>query len=677
MGPGFGGPPGRGRDELYEKMKTPKPKSLREVPGYLRTVTKDTFSRLLYIFRLVYEARPVLLFVMIFMAIFNGVMPVVGTYITANLLSKIVLRLSDPAVDLWVPLILQFGYTFFYMLVNSLKSMITSISGELVTNHVKVKIMNKAKEVDLASFDMPDFYERLENANREAGSRPVNIMENTFGLVSRMITMVSYIVILCGLIFQLDWYAAVFAVSFVALSVTTALVSFKFRRKHFLYMRRRSKDRRQMSYYSDTLVNKDMVKELRLFDLSDLFIGRYKEVFERYFKGLRSLVYQEHAWSLSLNLLTAVVNCILFYIIATNIGQIGDYTVYTGALNSVSATVTAIITTLGSIYEGTLFIDNMILFMNEKRTILPTIPEPRHPRRHTGHRLEVKNVSFAYPGSDRKVLKNINLTLEPGDTAVLVGLNGAGKTTLIKLLTRLYDPTEGMILLDGHDIREYDTAELYKLYGIIFQDFGKYAVNVRENISFGRLEKEATDEEISGAAKQSSADLFIDALPRKFDTPLMRYFEPDGVELSIGQWQKLSIARAFYADSDILILDEPTASLDPMAEQEIFNQFDRLRGDKTTIFVSHRLSSATVADKIIVLKGGEIVEMGDHKTLMAQHGEYYTLFSTQAKRYLEGGGEGRIPPEGPSGEPPRGPRPGNGGPPPMRGEGTFDTREES
>ncbi len=632
------------REALYEKMKVPPPTSWRDLPRYLKEVLGGTFSRLGYIFRLVYEARPSLLYVMIFMAIFNGVMPVVGTYITANLLSMIVRRLSDPTVNLWIPLIFQFGYSFLYTLVNSLNGIVTNISGELVTNHVKVKIMNKAKEVDLASFDMPDFYERLENANREAGSRPVNIMENTFGMVSRIISMVSYIVILCGLIFRLDWYAGLFAFLFVALSVTTALVSFRFRRKRFLYMRNRSKDRRQMNYYSDMLVNKDMVKELRLFDLSDVFIGRYKEVFGRYFKGLRSLIYRENGWNLTLNLLTTVVNCILFYIIATNIGQIGDYTIYTGALNSVSSAMTNIITTLGSIYEGTLFIDNMILFMKEKRTIVPSLETPREPVRHIGHRIEVRNVSFAYPGSDRRVLRNINFTLEPGDTAVLVGLNGAGKTTLIKLLTRLYDPTEGEILLDGHNIKEYDTEELYRLYGIIFQDFGKYAVTVEENIRFGDIGKEHRPGDVQESAEQAAASTFIEALPHGFDTPLMRYFEPDGIELSIGQWQKLSVARAFYADSDILILDEPTASLDPMAEQEIFNQFDRLRGEsgsggkktKTTIFVSHRLSSATVADKIILLKNGQIAEMGDHHTLMAKKGEYYTLFSTQAKRYVEG-----------------------------------------
>ena len=225
--------------------------------------------------------------------------------------------------------------------------------------------------------------------------------------------------------------------------------------------------------------------------------------------------------------------------------------------------------------------------------------------------------------------------LEPGDTVVLVGLNGAGKTTLIKLITRLYDPTEGRILLDGHDIREYDLKELYSLYGIIFQDFGKYAVSVRDNIAFSRINDPVDENAVLDAAEKSSATQFIEKLPNEYNTALTRVFEKDGIELSIGQWQKLSIARAFYRDSDSLILDEPTASLAAIAEQEIYNQFDTLRKDKTTIFVSHRLSSATVADKILVIDGGVLTEQGNHQELMKKRGTYYELFSTQAKRYME------------------------------------------
>jgi ABC-type multidrug transport system fused ATPase/permease subunit len=271
--------------------------------------------------------------------------------------------------------------------------------------------------------------------------------------------------------------------------------------------------------------------------------------------------------------------------------------------------------------------------MKEEQTVVPTVEPPAEVKRNVGHTIEFRNVSFRYPGTSKDVIKNVNLTIEPGETVVLVGLNGAGKTTLIKLLTRLYDPTEGVIYLDGRDIREYDTKELYSMFGIIFQDFGKYAVTVDENIRFGDIHKEADRDAVREAAIQSAADEYISNLPNGYDTPLMRIFEKNGIELSGGQWQKLAIARAFYAESDVVILDEPTASLDPLAEQEIFNQFDRLRKSKTTIFVSHRLSSATIADKIVVLEYGRVVECGNHSDLMELNGKYHELFSVQADRY--------------------------------------------
>ena len=272
--------------------------------------------------------------------------------------------------------------------------------------------------------------------------------------------------------------------------------------------------------------------------------------------------------------------------------------------------------------------------MKEKKTLKPLNPAaPEHVKRGS-HTIRFDRVCFRYPGADTDVLHDISFTLQAGEVCVLVGLNGAGKTTLIKLLTRLYDPTSGTIYLDGKDIRAYDLKELYSIFGIIFQDFGKYAFSVSDNIAFGRADKPKDENTVHVAAQRSSADKFIEKLPKKYETPLMRYFSEDGTELSIGQWQKLSIARAFYADSDIIILDEPTASLDALAEQEIFRQFDQLRKGKTTVFVSHRLSSATVATKIIVLESGRIAEEGNHKQLMQAKGKYYELFSAQAERYI-------------------------------------------
>ncbi|MCI8332570.1 MAG: ABC transporter ATP-binding protein [Clostridiales bacterium] len=636
MGPGrFGGPPPH---EMNEKLKEPLPKSIKEIPGFIKRLTHSFFFRLSYIIKLVWEAKKSLLFIMVFLAAFNGISPVISAYISANLLNKVALALTLPdkvlssIVDLVLPaMLLQFAYMFFTNLVNTVGNIITRMSSELVTNHVKVKIMNKAKEIDIASFDRPEFYEKFENASREAGARPIQVINSTFNIVSNLISAVSFIVILSAI----SWTAPLIV---ILLSLPSAIITFYYRKKNFRYMRRRSNDRRKMNYYSDMLVNKDMVKELRLFNLSDTFIFNYNQVFKNYFGGIKKLIRNEGIWNLAIAFVTTAVNCILFFFIAYTVavqnGQIGDYSLYTGALTSIAACVAALVTTTSTIYEGTLFIDNMIVFMNEKKTIVPAIDQPLSIKRGVGHTIEFKDVSFRYPGTNRDVIKHINFTIEPGDTVVMVGLNGAGKTTLIKLLTRLYDPTEGTILLDGHDIKEYKVEELYAMFGIIFQDFGKYAFTVSKNIEFGQIEKQYKEEDIHTAAKASSADAFIQSLPNGYDTPLMRIFEDNGIELSIGQWQKLSIARAFYSDSDILILDEPTASLDPLAEQEIFSQFDELRKDKTTFFVSHRLSSATVASKILVLENGKLIETGDHNELMKKRGAYYQLFSTQAKRYL-------------------------------------------
>lgn len=628
-----------GKGPNYDKIKPKKPKNIKEVPKYLFELTKGFTSRLFYIIKLVWEAKPWILFMMMGYTVINGFLPVISALISKELINSLVYIVTGEAESfstVFKYLIFQFGFIFLSALISAIYNMVLRLSGELVTNHIKLKILNKTKEVDMASFDMPEFYERLENASREAGARPISILQAVFNIVSTMISLVSFIIILAAV-------TPLAPVAIIVFSVPAAIISFIYRKKNFEYMRRRSKDRRQMQYYNELMINKDIAKEVRMFGLADTFIECYKETFSRYFSGIKKLIYAENGWSMGISLVSSAVNCTLFLYIAkqvyNGIIQVGDYTLYTGALQSIAGSVSALISTVAMIYEGTLFIDNMIAFMSEVPTVRPILDKPLTVKRHVPHTIEFRNVSFRYPGCDNYVIKNMNLFLDKGETAVLVGLNGAGKTTLIKLLTRLYDPTEGVVLLDGEDIRKYDTKELYDMFGIIFQDFGKYAFTAGENIMFGQVDKGYEENDIKNAAFMANANDFIERLPDGYDTSLMRYFEDNGIELSIGQWQKLSIARAFYGDSDFLILDEPTASLDAIAEQEIFTQFEKLRQGKTTIFVSHRLSSATTASKIIVIENGELVEMGTHKELMDMKGKYYTLFSTQAKRYVDGADE--------------------------------------
>jgi ABC-type multidrug transport system fused ATPase/permease subunit len=623
------------------RPEIPKPQGLSDVPRYLWQVVGGFFSRLGYIVRLVWETGPWILFCLVFMALFNGFMPVVGSLISSRVLNELQAGFGQSmdralfmASPIFAMLIVLFSYRILNAVLDRIKMATTRIAGERVVRHIRLKIMHKAREIDLAAYDSPAFYEKLENANREAGHRPIQTLSSMLGLISTMIGLVSYVIIL----FRAPgmWWLALVI---VAVSVPSAIITFTYRHKNVRYMFWRSKERRQMDYYSGLMVNKDLVKEIRLYDLSDTFIGRYDEAFDRYYRGVRRLIVGEGAWHVGIALLSSAVNCVFFAMIAFRVfaGEIliGDYTLLTGALTAISTNVATLISSSSAVYEGTLFIDNLMNFMKHEQTVKPRISPPLRVRHGKEHTIVFEHVSFRYPGSDHDVLHDINITLNPGESLVLVGLNGAGKTTLLKLLTRLYDPTAGRILLDGEDLRDYDLQDVYRMFGIIFQDFGKYAESAGENIHFGNVGKEVDEAELHEAARASGASEFIEALPGGYATPLMRIFEQDGAELSGGQWQKLAISRAFYSDSDVLILDEPTAALDALAEQEIYNQFDRLREGKTTIFVSHRLSSATLATKIVVLEYGVVIEEGNHKTLMAKGGRYAELFNTQAERYRE------------------------------------------
>ena len=638
---GYGG---RGPFTDNKKFLEKRPERLKDYPGYLFRMIKGFFSRLFYVFKLIWDTKPVILVFMSVFSVATGVIPVLTAYVTRNIVNSLVDSYGNASFD-YKQVALLIGCLFLYKFltksINLLKHMTTRIAGELITKHIKLMISEKTKELDIASYDNPEFYERLENAQREAGTRPIAVINSTFDAISEIISMVSFIAVLGTL-------SPVAPIIIITLAFPSALINFIFRKKTFLYLRYRSKDRREMNYYSSILVNKDSAKEIKLLGLTDTFIKKFKDVFARYYKGIQRLIVREGVWQTGLSILTLTGNCLLYLYIGYGVWKgdllVGDWTLYTGALTSVASAVQALISASSSVYEGTLFIDNLILFINEKRNVVKKTEEDIKPQKGIPHEIRFSHVGFKYPGCENYVLKDVNFTIKGGETVVLVGLNGAGKTTLIKLLTRLYDPTEGTIYLDGVDIKSFEPEEYYSLFGILFQDFGHYAVTVAENISFGDVRVPQDMERVRSAAAEGDAHSFIEKLRDGYKTPLTRMFEEEGLELSGGQWQKLCIARAYYKDSDILILDEPTASLDAIAEQDIFNKFDELRKEKTTLFVSHRLSSAVNADSVVVLSGGEITEQGPHSKLMENKGQYAKMFMAQAKRYNEGSNFEERPP---------------------------------
>lgn len=632
-------PPRSAHEGLREHQK---PKNFAEWLAGLRSTVTGFVTRLFYVIRMVWEATPLILILMIGLCIVGGILPVIGAYISRDLLNGIaaligkgdvgmsvaeMLEIFRPVIYLFL---VQFLFLFLRRLLTRINSIITAIAGELVTNHIKMMIINKAVTVDQQSFDRPEFYEKLENANREAGMRPLHILTATFDVISSILSAISFIAVLA----TLSIYAPIVI---ILTSIPGAIVNYHYRNRNFFYMRRHSKERREMNYYSNILVNKDHAKEIKILGLGATFVEKYKSVFARYYAGIRKLILKEGVSQILVGLIAVTANCVLFAYVAYHVvfenGAIGDYTLYTGALSSISTAVTTLVSSTARIYEGTLFIDNMMTFMKEETTIVPLLGDGQKPKRGGEHTLELRGVSFRYPGSEHYVIRDVNLKFTSGERIVLVGLNGAGKTTLIKLITRLYDPTEGEILLDGQDIRTYSPEDYHDLFGIIFQDFGKYAVTVRENIEFGDIDAAHTPDRVREAAVRGNADGFIEGLTSAYETPLTRVFEQDGIELSGGQWQKLSVARAFYKTSDILILDEPTAALDAIAEQEVFDQFADLSVGRISIFVSHRLSGAVNASRIVVLENGAVAETGTHEELMSLRGRYYLLFSTQASRY--------------------------------------------
>lgn len=600
-----------------------------------------TLYRFFYSFSLVWKSTPFMLICMVLVAIIQGIVPVLSSLISKQLMNSLQLVIVARSTGVDVGSFVDSGilflviFLFSFRLLNRLAGRLSTFSsriiGEQVTKTVKLLILEKSKEIDIASYDTPEFYEKLENANREAGTRPVTILQNTFKIVSTAISLVSYLIILMSAI---PWAG----IAVITVTVPSAVVNFIYRKKNAEYVRRNSKGRREMNYYSERAVNRDAAKEVRIFGLTDTFIESFKKSFSTYYKGLKSLIIKENIWQTVFMLISVATNCTCYVYITLQVFEggflIGDFSLYTAAITTIANEITTLINTSATVYEGTLFIDNLITFLHEEPKVVSPEDPVSAPVHGKGHSIEFCDVSFSYPGFDKKVLSHVNLKINEGDNVTLVGLNGAGKTTLIKLMTRLYDPTEGKILLDGVDLREYDTKELYSIFGIIFQDFGRYAYTVGDNIHFGDIDREIDPEELKKAAQSANAHEFVEQLTDGYDTPLTRAFEKNGTELSGGQWQKIAIARAFYGMKDILILDEPTAALDPLAENEIYNEFTELSRGKTTLFVSHRLSSAVNASKIIVMENGEIVEEGTHEELMRLEGKYHNLFTTQANRYI-------------------------------------------
>ena len=494
-------------------------------------------------------------------------------------------------------------------------------------HRVNVMILEKAQELAMAQFEDADFYDKLTRARREASSRPLSLVNRTFSLAQNAITLTSYAVLLL----QFSGWAVVILLvaGFPAFFAET-----KFAGDAFRLFRWRSPEWRKQMYLETVLARDDHAKEVKLFRIGPLFLRRYREIFHSLYAEDKSLSIRRESWGLALGL----VGTLAFYgvyawiAISTMQGSItlGEMTMYLLVFRQGQASVSASLSAIGGMYEDNLYLSNLYEYLEQSA---PERSGDATAGRSPGDGVRFEKVEFKYPGSTRAALSDIDLHLKPGQSLALVGENGAGKTTLIKLLTGLYEPDHGRILLDGTPLSEWQSEALRRRFGVIFQDFARYQISVGENIGVGDVEHFQDADRWRQAASRGQADRFIGQLSAGYETQLGSWFS-DGQELSAGQWQKIALSRAFMDhQADILVMDEPTASMDAAAEAALFEHFRQLTSDKITILISHRFSTVRRADHIVVIHDGRITERGTHDTLMKLGGQYATLFSLQAEGY--------------------------------------------
>ncbi len=495
------------------------------------------------------------------------------------------------------------------------------------TQHVSVKVMEQAARLDLTTYEDPVFYDRLERARVQATDR-LAMIQQMGRLFQQVITTAVFSIALA--------WASPWLVLLLALGVLPSFLS----ESHYAFLGyaknfRQTPSKRQMDYLREIAGSRDGAKEVKLFGLHQFFTERFQKL-------ARQIYLEDTAFSRSKLIVGGLFGIIgtlgyygayVYVIWRTLQGNydIGQFTFLTAAIQQASSNLQQVFSTVSGIADQALFLTDLLSFfaMEPKVRSKPDgllVPDPIR------YGFEFRNVSFAYPGTSRKVLKNFNLTLSVGERIALIGENGQGKTTVVKLITRLYDPTEGQILLDGIDLREYSLDDLHRQMGVIFQDFVRFEMTARENIAVGRVDEPHNQGGIESAAHKSLANTVVEKLPNGYDQMLGRRFE-GGVELSGGEWQKIALARAYLRDAQLLILDEPTAALDARSELEVFERFAELTQGKMALLISHRFSTVRMADRIVVLSGGQLIEEGNHQNLIAKGGVYAGMFEMQAASY--------------------------------------------
>jgi len=581
------------------------------------------------LFRLVWQSSPGKTALSFLLRIARSAMPVTLLYIGKLIIDQVVQlnRHGGSQHELWRLVILEFLLAVLTDVLNRAINLSDSLLGDLFSNYTSMRIMRHAATLDLDQFEDSVFYDKLERARQQTTGRSVLLSQ----VMSQIQDFISMAFLLTGLLAFNPWLILLLLIAIIP----SFLGESYFNSQNYALTRSQTQERRELDYVRYLGASDETAKEVKIFGLADFITNRFKTLSNKFYTDNSKLAIRRSVWGTLFSVLGSIGYYVAYgfiiYQTVTGKNSVGTLTFLAGSFRQLSSLMENMLNRFTSVSQGAIYLNDFIEFFEIK----PRITVAAHPLpfpKPIKEGFTFEDVGFRYHNSEHWANRHLSFTLNPGEKLALVGENGAGKTTLVKLLARLYDPTEGRILLDGHDLKEYAIEELRLNLGIIFQDYLRYQMTLSQNIAVGNISEIDNKELIQKAAQESLADTLAKKLPGQYEQSLGRRFN-NGVELSGGEWQKVALARAYMKDAQVLILDEPTAALDARAEYEVFQRFAQMTQGKSAVLISHRFSTARLADRILVLDKGTILESGTHSELLQKNGRYAELFNLQAKGY--------------------------------------------